>query len=669
MRNLIFLLLIFLYHLLALDIDRELQTCSTDIVRHINYLIESHPEALLIPLGRAWIADKFGVALLPDHQTSEIEYHTNTNFRINVTMCKLPFDRSLSFYRQPNGTLDDICFISLGSRLVGKEIIHIESEVIGTHYHNTSIHLPCYWQLHFTHPILFHGDYKIEIYTSWIHEFNEPTSLERGRSKTARINDGVSKSLNGLGFHPFHVANATKYWFDFTGYILRGNSRTLYYIHYNNTKNMFNGAETFLSLGFTFGVEKQVPVNFLESYEDGDLFQHITNITALKASLPRPQPVPDEVFKLLDSLKLFNFGSTFYRDQGMIFDLPLKIKVLKSPSMEIDYNTQYENEYEMLPLCKHGDEPGRWVYKPSCENISATVDECAQTAPPYHIGDGSYKFPLRSRNMVWRPYNCRLGRISRSITVDRSVDTCSNLKRLLRNRHDDNSDSSIAPSSNIVNTSTLRYCLKESGVGFISGFGDSLGDEMRDNFANMLGNYNESSPNILCHYAQALNHVDILIGCINSSVYSLFGDKPLQQHSNNSIRQIVLVTNFKVQHSVGGLNLSTIEFYFKKQAIMHKELEISLKRNFNITYRRIYYSAIAVHGFRLGGLTPLRQEHTNKLARDYLVPAGWEVLDAYNMTVGRVDGTWDTTHYRGGVSYAIASVLVNMLCAAVCEGL
>ena len=65
----------------------------------------------------------------------------------------------------------------------------------------------------------------------------------------------------------------------------------------------------------------------------------------------------------------------------------------------------------------------------------------------------------------------------------------------------------------------------------------------------------------------------------------------------------------------------------------------------------------------------MRQQHTNKLARDYLVPAGWEVLDAYNMTVGRVDGTWDTTHYRGGVAYAIASVLVNMLCAAVCEGL
>ena len=80
-------------------------------------------------------------------------------------------------------------------------------------------------------------------------------------------------------------------------------------------------------MGFTFGVEKQVPVNFLDSYEYGDLFQHITNVTALKASLPRPQPVPDEVFKLLDSIKLFNFGSTFYRDQGMIFDLPLKIKV------------------------------------------------------------------------------------------------------------------------------------------------------------------------------------------------------------------------------------------------------------------------------------------------------------------------------------------------------
>ena len=51
------------------------------------------------------------------------------------------------------------------------------------------------------------------------------------------------------------------------------------------------------------------------------------------------------------------------------------------------------------------------------------------------------------------------------------------------------------------------------------------------------------------------------------------------------------------------------------------------------------------------------------------MPKGWEVLDAFNMTVGRPDGTWDGTHYRGGVANAISYVLFNMLCTFECSSL
>ena len=642
----------------AID-DFILLPCSDDIVNHINELL-SHPESLRIPLGRAWTADKFGVVLVLD--TSDINYikkhkdkvetdtyyvYANTTIELNVKMCKLPHSKSLRFYQQPGGTLDDICFISLGSRIVGKEIIHIESKVVGTGYHNTSTNLPCYWHLHFEHPILFHGDYALEVYTNWIHEFDEPTDLERGRSKEARLNDGVSKSLNGLGLHPYFFYNATSSWYDFRGYVFRGdNAKSLYFISSNNTRQEFYDGATFLALGFDFGIEKQVPAAFLNDFKPGPALKlsEIVNVTAYKMSMPKPIPYSVELFSLLISQVLANFGFSHNRAEAMVFNLPNKLSVLRSSSMEINYDnfTQYSAHYYNLPLCKSGDDLGRWVYNPECVNASADVNECAQGSPPYHKASGAYDFPMRSRHMVWRPYRYRLGSITRPVNVDSRLDDASNLKNILADYRYGNQPLQAGTRR----SSTLRQCLKIAGVELISGFGDSLGDELRDNFNYLKGeDDNYTVPSIVCEHVQALNDVDRLIDCIKTRVYSTFStNKTINSTgSGQKIKQVVLATNFRVQHSVGGLSMPTIEIFFKQQAIKHKELEEAFRRDLNISYRRIYYSAIAVNGFRLGGLTPLRQQRTNELAREYLVPSGWEVLDAYNMTVGRPDGTWDNT--------------------------
>jgi hypothetical protein len=170
--------------------------------------------------------------------------------KINVTLCKLPNKDIKKKY-----ILDDLCFLSLDGRLIGKEILHVSSNIIHSQYTNTTDYLPCYWQLTFENQVTFHGNYKLEIFTNWIHGFDEPSAKERARGKEGRVNDGVSKSLNGLGNHPFHVVNATKWYYDFTGYVLRGNSRSLYLINYNNTKQEFYDATTFDALGYYFGIE------------------------------------------------------------------------------------------------------------------------------------------------------------------------------------------------------------------------------------------------------------------------------------------------------------------------------------------------------------------------------------------------------------------------------
>jgi len=78
-------------------------------------------------------------------------------------------------------------------------------------------------------------------------------------------------------------------------------------------------------------------------------------------------------------------------------------------------------------------------------------------------------------------------------------------------------------------------------------------------------------------------------------------------------------------------------------------------------YRRIFFASTAVHGFRTGGLTPGRQRWLNQKARDILVPTGWEIFDAYNITLGRPDGTNDGVHYRGGVSVTLTDLFLNSL--------
>ena len=61
-------------------------------------------------------------------------------------------------------------------------------------------------------------------------------------------------------------------------------------------------------------------------------------------------------------------------------------------------------------------------------------------------------------------------------------------------------------------------------------------------------------------------------------------------------------------------------------------------------------------------LTLLRFEGLfNQLAKEILGGSGWEVLDAFALTIGRPEGTVDGVHYRGGVSIAIADVFMNML--------
>jgi len=127
------------------------------------------------------------------------------------------------------------------------------------------------------------------------------------------------------------------------------------------------------------------------------------------------------------------------------------------------------------------------------------------------------------------------------------------------------------------------------------------------------------------------------------------------------IRKIVLATNFRAQHDAWHLTLAEIEAALQAQAAAHTQLAHRLQAKYGVKYQRLFISANAVHGFITAGLTPSRQERVNVLATSILRRAGWQVLDAYNMSLARPDLTVEGLHARGGLSRALTDVLLNSI--------
>jgi len=273
--------------------------------------------------------------------------------------------------------------------------------------------------------------------------------------------------------------------------------------------------------------------------------------------------------------------------------------------------------------------------------------------------------------MVWRPYDCRLGHYA---VCSSNETACISAMQM--------TDQDFDPATKKY--STAAKCLREKGIHFIAGFGDSVGEEQVKNVATLLGlpanrfSNGAHDTGIVCkggklqtNFHKLENHHD-LATCIEASSEKLV--KKLKSKNEHNMRltsplspppppTVVLVTNFMIIHTLYGLHpLKAVEELLLKQAQVHAHLAAQLQSRYNITYRRIFFTGVARHGFKRIGLTPFRMETVNERARDILSSNGWEILDAYNITYPRLDGTPDGASYDGGVSSAITDVLFTMLC-------
>jgi hypothetical protein len=407
-------------------------------------------------------------------------------------------------------------------------------------------------------------------------------------------------------------------------------------------------------------------ISFVKLFPIGDPLPSrdspVTNEEFLNFSYIRKPKISPEFNTILHNLKeirLLRYGND-KRPYSMIYNLPRYMLITSNEISAKDFQHQRQLE---LPLCTTGDMPGRWVYEPTCDKYDqdwgtgkyADVgSECTHSSTVYFYAE----IKDRARSMVWRPYKCRL---AHHAICSKDDNNCILQNKFKEEQYDTQRNT----------YSSLLHCMKSKGIGFIAGFGDSLGDEQYRNIVSLLGLNGKTGRrfrgySIECRGGSGevtisfknihrMSVVGKLTTCVEDTV------KKIPSVMSN-ISTVVLVTNFMASHLLSGVeDMAEIIDLLKKQSIIHTDLarKLLLKK---IKYRRIFFSGTALHGFRNAGLTASRMIQLNNHARHILGSSGWEILDAYNITLGRPDGTTDGLHYRGGVSIAISDVLTTMIC-------
>eukprot|EP00607_Mallomonas_marina_P006369 CAMPEP_0182425388 /NCGR_PEP_ID=MMETSP1167-20130531/11817_1 /TAXON_ID=2988 /ORGANISM="Mallomonas Sp, Strain CCMP3275" /LENGTH=529 /DNA_ID=CAMNT_0024606081 /DNA_START=643 /DNA_END=2232 /DNA_ORIENTATION=- len=521
-------------------------------------------------------------------------------------------------------------------------------------------------------------------------------------------NNITAVSLMGIGEHSSHVCERAWTQLNLDGIVLEpcfsksiGCYRQWFLIQ-NNSLRRLEDWNVATSLGYSSNEVWQVRAAFLSSFPTGPV---ITLDEARKLPLQSVSGLSTEylsVRMMLSSTRVLRYGERAW--QGALLEGgPETVTVTVTASEDLvernekkNIDRQSNRQQEWKPeagqssvsslqsstsfpsgggdYCISGQDPGRWVHEPRCQqersntNSQRTVGssgrnerdvasdreakdrECLHAQLPESLGHSQIQSDKAGdtsslTSFVWRPYGCQL-------------------------RH--------------LAGPEFAECMSSSRVRFLAGFGDSLGDEQWSNLASLLSSHRSSngvnrghvssrrhpiktgfSFELICNNAVKNNNPNRYIHRATNA-YGLTNciDQYLKKEPIESLRNttVILVTNFMALWMIREHSLQSLYSALDKLAEVHAYYANSLFTSRAIRYRRIFMSGTAIHGYRAAGTTPQRMERFNSFASQILSNAGWEVLDVYNMTLGRPDGTADGIHYRGGVSHAITDLLTTILC-------
>jgi hypothetical protein len=679
------------------DINRIF--CKGDIVNHIRIVDLEDAAGIRLPFGRTYLAREFSLALY--YYDSDL---MRNQFRVRSGY--LTRNHTYSHHR-----LRHVCReLSVHALLIGAELASPESTEVKLMHEHTPFPI-CEWN--FAFPMqLAAGSYEFLSWTNAINEFHEPTAAEVNVTKNDRHNSGVSVCLSGLGsvdFFDYHPLSTT----NFTGHVIV-NTDTYrgYYLMMNQTSyRRFPDAASVKAWGFDPDKALRCGPTFFSEVTELHPSLDPANINQYTQP-PAPFPFPSTALNI--GVYLLFRGGPF--NESRVFDLPRSIQILNPTNWQPRASNHFCRDMGNASSVSKG----RWVFRKECafinvhtgvweetkfRNTVAPGESCRQTEPLE-----SDAMPDRLDGYVWVPWDCNLVELSsRQLLVSPGAEKniSSSTFTEIWNSMEKSGNSGMLRFTTAANEYTnggifagavpkldgssplivqpslgtsLAFCLKSAGVGLIAGFGDSLGQEVRDGTQNLFGMYGKNhwtdeGHRMTCfgnssHPMHAIDHPTMLTECIEEEVRRVLHNDTTRQISlidnyPNSpkvpVKTVILVTNFMVQHATSGHYLLMCERALREIAILHENLAARLKAVYNISYQRIFMSGVAIHGFKKAGLTNARQEWFNRMARRLLT--NFEFWDVFNITLPRPDASLDGTHYPQGVSYGLTDTLAHKLCA------
>eukprot|EP00607_Mallomonas_marina_P007874 CAMPEP_0182424262 /NCGR_PEP_ID=MMETSP1167-20130531/10438_1 /TAXON_ID=2988 /ORGANISM="Mallomonas Sp, Strain CCMP3275" /LENGTH=665 /DNA_ID=CAMNT_0024603925 /DNA_START=80 /DNA_END=2077 /DNA_ORIENTATION=- len=643
--------------------------CTDDVRKGVDYDTLNAPPEFTVPFGKHFTARHFGVVLFMSKPFAwSVGSDDIPHLHGQVSLC-VATGTSVS-----EDQISNACKVSVFGRIIGPEI-HTISKRSGTLEGDH-----CIWDISFSQ-IQVPGKYTAELFTWWM---NDIEWLPGERSARVNSYENEIVHLGGMGqFYTYNIVGLPLLH-SLDGLLLKGSGRAIYMIS-NYTLCLVPDMTTLDNLGYDIGRDMHyVSDALLHSIPEGPMLQGVYapkkwNIPVLTTALDFELNHFEENSQLL-------YGNDGMMNGSMVHGFPLILDLTQTvidTKEKIPVHVSFSegrvadsevagvtDDTKKLPFCKAGDNPGRWVRHAACD----AYDQNHQGAPgvvPYEGTECSHstsafsaEVKYRTNSMVWRPYACRLSHLAICATKDAKCFEATGVKE---------SDFDFPTNS----YSQAETCMREKGIRFIAGFGDSVGEEQWKNVATLL-HYPPTrfitgihDHGLVCKGGRMqtnfhrLDHHE-LVHCIEASA-----DMAMRKHakavllpgaSNSST--VVLVTNFMIIHMLYGTHtLEDIKALLHRQGRAHQDLATRLRTSHDITYRRIFFTGVARNGFKRLGLTPYRMESVNAIAIEVLKAYDFEILDGYSITYARPDGTHDGLSYDGGVSMAITDVLMTMLCS------
>ena len=457
--------------------------CDACIREEVSRLLQD-PKALSLPYARAFLAREFDKALYVDYifypggqlssgkDTKVLEIPPDTTeLTIHVATCDLMLEQSTTSSVAMASQMD-ICKVSLYARLVGPSVI--ATETAGS---RTDVGNYCEFKLTFSSES-FHrlqgGTYELETIVMWINESEEPSNHIRARDKESRINDGSVIHLGGLGTHPFHAINATHKYHNFTGFLLQGHSKSVYLVTSNDEKRAFASFNALLELGYGEIEILRVPETFLGLFASGkDIVEGDKNDlgeSIMKTRSIHNTNMAKELISKINEHTVLTVDSPSRTHAAVFYSTPhLEIKGNGSSSSSSS-SSVYGGSKQASTCSNDNAMLGRWIKDSSCSQFvsdshpepvfeSVPVGHICRHSIPVYAKSMPWFYSNRAKNLVWRPYECEL-KLFPLDSPHPSVNDTQDTK-------------TIYPS-------TLQHAMRQAGVGLFAGFGDSLGDEQRD---------------------------------------------------------------------------------------------------------------------------------------------------------------------------------------------